>query len=622
MSRYIFDIEANNYLNKATRCWIVAVQDMDTNHMQWWLEGDLGWMKVFNEAELLVGHNILGYDLPLLKKLFDYNLPTKCKIRDTLIFSQVLDYMRFDYDGHSLERWGQFFESPKIEFNDFSQYSEDMLDYCLQDVRLNREVHDFLVDELEEKRGAAPLLIKHIKAEHAAAKWAGLASMYGWHFDVKAAESLMEDLKFEMGKAEAALQNKLGIKTVAVDKKGDEVDIKYPKWTKQGCYNVHTAKWFDVDPWSGHEDFERPIEGPYCRVKFEKLKLTSTHDVKIFLFRNGWKPDEWNYKRDEETGQKLKTSPKITESSLEFLGGNGKLYTEYLTARSRFNILTTWLENIDKEGNLHGDCMTIGTPSMRARHSIIVNVPSVDSTWGPEMRKLFICPPGWKIVGADSAGNQARGLAHYLGNEEFIDVILNKDVHTYNANALTRALKAMDVNYEVTRAQAKRILYAFLFGASGSKLWSYIFGVQDQENGNRLKDEFLKAVPGFKDLTDKLKKIYGKTKKHGHGYIPSLSGNRIYVDSFHKLLVYLLQSAEKITCSAAIMLAMDQFEKFSIPYKPLIFMHDEFQVMVPTSYAEKTAEISAWAFKEGPKLFGIEIMDGDAKIGDNWYETH
>ena len=628
MASYIFDIEANELLIKATKCWIIAVQDIETGHMQYWLEGELGWREVFNEADMLIGHNILSYDLPLLKKLFNYDLPDTVKVRDTLIMSQVLDYMRFGYDGHSLAVWGQALEFPKGEFSDFSKYSEEMLDYCLQDIRVNKKVYEVLLEEFNKFKEISPLITTHLMAEHAAAKWTGLATMYGWPFDLKAANNLMEDLIFEMGLAEKALSKSLGMKAVAKDKVKGEVDVKYPKWIKKGCYNSHTANWFDIDPWNGFydpdedENDERLVVGPYCRVTFEDLKLSSVSDVKIFLFRNGWEPDEWNYKRDEETNERIQTSPKITESSLEFLGGNGKLYTNYLTASSRYNILKTWMENIDKEGNLHGDCMTVGTPSMRARHSIIVNVPSVDSPWGKEMRSLFICKPGWKIVGADSSGNQARGLAHYLQNEEFIDVILNGDIHTYNKDALTKALKAMKIDYEVTRAQAKRILYAFLFGASGGKLWSYIFGSQDKTKGNKLKKEFLKAVPGFKELIDKLSKIYGKTSQDGFGYIPSLSGNRIYVDSFHKLLVYLLQSAEKITCSAAIMLAMKSFKKANLPYIPLIFMHDEFQVMVPEERAEQAARLSAKAFKEGPELFGITIMDGEAKIGDSWYDTH
>ena len=149
-----------------------------------------------------------------------------------------------------------------------------------------------------------------------------------------------------------------------------------------------------------------------------------------------------------------------------------------------------------------------------------------------------------------------------------------------------------------------------------------MFGIQDKTKGNKLKAGFLRAVPGFEALLKKLENIYGSTKKFGDGYIPSIAGNRVYVDSFHKLLVYLLQSCEKATCSAAVMLTMLRLEEEGIPYHPCIMMHDEEDFLVPEEYAERAAEIGKQAFKDGPLLFGIEIMDGEAKIGDTWYDVH
>lgn len=256
---------------------------------------------------------------------------------------------------------------------------------------------------------------------------------------------------------------------------------------------------------------------------------------------------------------------------------------------------------------------------------------------------LFRSKPGWILIGCDSSGNQARGLAHYLGNTEFTDTLLNGDIHQYNADILTEIIRTefgkqrpefgiiepelieFYKTFTVKRSQAKRILYAFLFGASGSKLWSYIFDVMAEEMGKILKNRFITAVPGFKNLTDKLNATFTATKKLNkgdQGYITSLAGNRIYVDSRHKLLVYLLQSAEKITCSSAAMLTAEWLEKEGIPYQPCIYYHDEIDFMVPEEYAERAAELGKLAFKEGPKMFGVNIMDGDAKIGNDWYEVH
>lgn len=628
MSKYVFDIEGDNLLPKLSTVWVICLYNLDTGeetHFRGFEEDK--WRPILSGAELLVGHNICGYDIPALEKIFKWKPSRHTRLHDTYVLSSVLDYNR-PY-GHSLASWGEHFGYPKIEFEDFSQYSEDMLVYCTRDVSLNVKVYRQLVSEMKESMGRVknPDRLKwYIRAEQSVSRWCALAEMYGWPFDKSYAEELFATMDAELELTRAKITPILGMKTVAVDKVKGEVPAKKPKWIKSGCYDSHTANWFGVDPWSGFEGEERRIEGEYSRVKFEHLDLDSVNDVKIFLFRNGWQPTEWNYKSvfDPDTGRnvKIRMAPKITEDSLEVMQGNGKLYCEFLTTKSRHAILKGWLETCDENNRVHGSCFTIGTPSMRARHSGIVNVPSADAPWGKEMRSLFGTIKGWKLIGCDSAGNQARGLAHYLQSEEFTKQLLEGDIHQYNADVLTAILKNMGINHVVPRSAAKRILYAFLFGASGEKLWSYIFGTLDKKNGNRLKAGFIKAVPGFAALVEKLENVYGSTSKFGQGYIYGIAGNKVYCDSFHKLLVYLLQACEKATCSAAVMLTMDRLEEAGIPYQPCIMMHDEEDFIVPEEYAEQAAAIGKLAFKEGPQLFGIEIMDGDAKIGNNWYEVH
>lgn len=618
MKRICFDIETDNLLQKCTRCWIVALQDLETGEKKQFLEGDLGWQEYLSNAKLVVGHNILGFDLPALQKLFKYVLPKSVVVHDTLIMSMVLDYNR---GGHSLGAWGERLGNPKIDFEDFSQFTEEMLTYCIQDVNVNVDVYKKLLDEFKATYAKNPIIGTYLRVEHAVAKWCSLASLHGWPFDVEAAKKLFEQLEAVVEETYNKLQPLLGMKAVPKDKCKGIVTPKEPKWVKSGAYASHTADWFGIHPFTG-QDEDRLVEGPYSRVEFVELALTSVEDVKTFLFRNGWKPTEWNYKFDEKTRRRKKTSPKITEDSLEVMQGNGKLYCEYLTNKSRRDILKGWLENVDSNGMLHGDCFTIGTPSMRCRHSIIVNVPAGDSVWGKEMRSLFTCMPGWTLIGCDSAGNQARGLAHYLKSAEYIELLLHGDVHTFNAGVLTKALAAQGLKHEVPRSHAKRVLYAFLFGAAGQKLLSYILPGNDIIDGNKLKTFFSKATPGLQVLLDKLERIYSSTMKFSDGYIVGIGGNRIYVDSYHKLLVYLLQACEKATCGAAVMLTMERLEEAGIPYIPCIFYHDELDVQVPIEYAEQAAAITKQTMIDGPKLFGVEIMDGEAKIGKDWYAIH
>jgi DNA polymerase-1 len=601
---------------------ILSATCVETKEKFHFFKGDNKWKDLLNDADVIAGHNIIGYDLMVLRKLFGFTLNTRVEVRDTLLLSQILDYNRFGKDGHSLKRWGEFLQFPKMEFDDWSQCSQEMIDYCDNDVELNVMVYKILRDEARNLAKKAPLIIEYLKSEHAAAKWQAEAQLEGWPFDVEAAASLHQTLQKELDIAYETLVPMLGSKAIAVDKANGVVAEKAPKFIKSGAYDSHTARWFEIDPWEGFEDDDRLVIGPYCRVKFADLNLNSVDDVKLFLYRHGWEPTEWNFKKEEGQRNKVKTSPKITMDSIEFLGGAAQVYSDFLTTKSRHSIVTTWLENVDERGNLHGDSMLVGTPSMRTRHSIIVNVPTANSKWGKEMRSLFKCDEGWILVGSDSAGNQARGLAHYLGDKEFIDTLLNGDIHQYNADKLTAVLKSIGVDHTVPRSDAKRVLYSFLFGAAGAKMWSYLFKTQNQVLGNKLKLGFTKAVPGFADLVKKLNNIYFKTSQLGYGYIPSIAGNRIYVDSSHKLLVYLLQSLEKITCATALRLTAERLTEAKIPYKPCVFYHDELDFQVPLGYEQQAAEIAKQAFIDGPKIFGVEIMDGESKIGKNWYEIH
>lgn len=104
MAKYIFDIECNGFLKELTVVWIIAVKDIETGVKKYWLpfKGQNGWKKVFREAELLVGHNITGYDLPAIEKVTGFKLPRSVRTRDTFIESLVIDYNRWPGCGLSV----------------------------------------------------------------------------------------------------------------------------------------------------------------------------------------------------------------------------------------------------------------------------------------------------------------------------------------------------------------------------------------------------------------------------------------------------------------------------------------------------------------------------------------
>jgi len=74
MARYIFDLEADNLLDDATRVHCGVFKDMDTGDVTKFTPDTVSneMLAFMDRADTLVGHNVIGYDFPLLEKLFGY----------------------------------------------------------------------------------------------------------------------------------------------------------------------------------------------------------------------------------------------------------------------------------------------------------------------------------------------------------------------------------------------------------------------------------------------------------------------------------------------------------------------------------------------------------------------
>lgn len=154
MSKLLFDIEANELLWRVSKIWCVATQDIDTGEKNFYPPNALDEAIVaLQAAECLVGHNIIGYDLPAIWKIMGKwtEFPL---ILDTLIVSRGLFPER--YGGHSLEAWGDRLGYPKVKF-DKEQfkigYTEEMGIYCQGDIEVNVRVFQELDKEMEKQYG-------------------------------------------------------------------------------------------------------------------------------------------------------------------------------------------------------------------------------------------------------------------------------------------------------------------------------------------------------------------------------------------------------------------------------------------------------------------------------------
>lgn len=145
--KLVFDIEADGLYREATRMWCIVTKDIDTKEVcQYYNNKIVDGITALSSADLLIGHNIINFDIPLIKKLTGEII--EVELFDTLVVSRLLNPDR--KGGHSLDAWGQRVGRKKPEHEDWSQFSEAMLHRCEQDVLINESVYYELLKEISD----------------------------------------------------------------------------------------------------------------------------------------------------------------------------------------------------------------------------------------------------------------------------------------------------------------------------------------------------------------------------------------------------------------------------------------------------------------------------------------
>lgn len=245
MKPCIFDIESDNLLTAATIIWcIVAKIDGEYHiyhhpgytdiafpqysHITNDIQHYLSWL---SEQNTLVGHNIISYDLPLLKKLHGYNYsidPTK--LVDTHILSRLYNP---DRPEHSLAYFGDLLKYPKGDHSDWSQFSQAMLDYCVRDVNLTEAAYKLLL-----KEGAGWGWDEAIKLEYNTWHIQQKQEQKGVLFDQRGAEILLGKIQTEIDDLESKLTKEIPYN---YQKDGDLKKI----FKKNGEYLENIKKWIE-----------------------------------------------------------------------------------------------------------------------------------------------------------------------------------------------------------------------------------------------------------------------------------------------------------------------------------------------------------------------------------------
>ena len=594
----IFDLETDGLLDEVTKihCMVIKETDIDTVYSYTNKDIEIGLKKLqagMAVGDVIVGHNVIKYDIPVIQKLYPWFTFDKTKVLDTLVLARLVyanikehdvSLMRDgklpkkNFGSHSLESWGYRLGEHKGDYTGgWETFSQEMLDYCAQDI----EVTHKLLDRLLAKEFSQ----ESIGLEHQVAWLMAQQERNGFYFNEKAGSELYSVLVKRRGDLERELKDYFGSWTVNLPDFIPKVNNKT-------------------------RGYEKGV--PVKRTKVIEFNPSSRdHIADRLITLYGWKPVDFT-----EGGK-----PQVDEVVLEKLDYPPcKLLTEYLLVQKRVSQLSegaqAWLK-LAKKGKIHGTVNTNGAVTGRATHAYpnISQVPAGSSPYGHECRALFTVPTGWTLVGADASGLELRCLAHYMAKWDggkYGQVLLNGDIHSENQKAAGLS----------TRPQAKTFIYAFLYGAGDGKIGTVVNG--SAADGRKLKTKFLNSLPALGKL---VRQVQEASKR---GYLLGLDGRKIYVRSSHSALNTLLQGAGAIVCKKWLVILEEKLQESGLKhgwdgdYCFCAWSHDEVQIACRTpEIAQQVATTATDCVRIAGEFYGFRCPTaGEYKIGTTWADTH
>lgn len=379
-----------------------------------------------------------------------------------------------------------------------------------------------------------------------------------------------------------------------------------------------------VNDWYGDDEYL--VSGPFSRVLFEEPTLSKRDKIADQLLKLGWKPRYFTPSGRPQMVHDKQPCPSL----LKIDGDIGKHLSLWFTYNHRQSQIQGWLNNprLLIEDRLTAGANPCGTNTGRMRHSVVVNVPKANADkktgeliwdiekqkdiFGTQMRSLFIARDGYKLVGHDASGLELRMLAHYMGDDEYTEILLNGEIHSYN-----QELAGLP-----DRDAAKTFIYAFNYGAGDAKLGSIVGGTSS--DGAELRERFLRRNKALGILIERVQKASER------GYLIGLDGRKLWMRkndrgkvAKNKALNTLLQGGGAIVMKTSMCYLDSWVKRYELDVRKVLDMHDEAQAEVWPDHVEKYSELAINSIIQTGKYFNLRCpLDAEAKVGDNWAETH
>lgn len=577
--KLVFDIETNG-LEDVTDIWCVVAKDITTGKL-YEFHGDSLELCVplLSKATTLIGHNIVNYDLPILKRLLGFVPRPRTSIKDTVILSR-LSYP--DREGkHSLRAWGERLGGiRKGDFDDFSRFSPDMLAYCRNDVELTERVYAHLITELSGHNWNPS-----IKLEHDIARVITQQEENGFWFDIDKAKRLVKNINARIHRMDTIFLSVCPVRVRLVS------TIEKP-FTQAGRLCVRADKYctvFRIDSSS--------IVGPFCIVDFERINIDSNAQIISFLLSKGWTPTTFTPKGNPSLSKDDTTLTQYLPIDIF----KRRSYAHTVSLVGGFISLVR-----PRDGRISGGAIPCGTNTGRMRHIRIVNVPRrKDVEFAKEIRELFAAPPGRVLVGYDAAQLEIRILAHYINDENYTREIIEGDPHEFAA----RAGGLPD------RELGKVLNYATIFRAGDKRLGNLIGG--GRREGNAIRKRLYAAIPGIERF---FKRVDASTAK---GWVRGLDGRKLWLRDPYRAPNSIIQGGGAIAMKFIAVTLDELVQQNNLKAFKVVDQHDEAIYETDLRTSKRLTGLIHQAFAACSEHYSLRCpLIADVKVGQTWRDTH
>lgn len=595
-------------------------------------------------CNILVGHNILGFDLPALRIRFPTLGYPSSRVIDTLVVSRLLNF-RFE-GGHSVENYSKRFRDrtlpttnkhnipypktlEKVHIDDWSVYNAEVRERCITDTLIQYFIYQYQLRWI-----GLPAFKEALRTEHYLAEHCRELEDNGFAFNREAATKLREELNGRLTLLDESLLHAFPPKSVLVNS-------IVCRATKHGT--IHAVDFRRLCA-AGYNPSDLVVGKEYPIYEEQVFNPGSLKQIIERLNEAGWKPTE-KTKGHAEAYKDAKNVDKgrlehfkefgwkLSEENLRSLPPTAPAEAQKLVERlliaSRVSDLDEWLGLVTDKGLIHGQFFNIGswTQRMSTSKPNMQNIPVPQHKDNPseldklsdrinsDMRALWTPEvQGNVLVGTDADGIQMRVFAHYVNDERLTTSLIKgdkkngTDIHSLHWRALGSACKG--------RQPAKTFIYAWLLGAGVAKVSEILectFGEAKEAVSN-----FIEFYPSLKELKD------GRiVKDASRGYFKGLDKRLVLCDNTHLMLAGYLQNGEKIIMSTALPIWKTRLIREGVYFTCRNFVHDEWQTETRPDLADYVGRVQSESIREAGERLALNVpLAGNYKVGNNWLMTH